>query len=85
LMIGFEFVRDRALREPFPLRAGFATRLAETALEKGAFLFTAQGFIDGQAGDQLLLAPPLIISREEIDEIMVILGESLSQLEAEVV
>jgi adenosylmethionine-8-amino-7-oxononanoate aminotransferase len=85
LMIGVEFVRDRALREPFPLRAGFATRLAETALEKGAFLFTAQGFIDGQAGDQLLLAPPLIISREEIDEIMVILGESLSQLEAEVV
>jgi adenosylmethionine-8-amino-7-oxononanoate aminotransferase len=83
LMIGVEFVKDRATREPFPLKAGFAPRLAETALDKGAFLFTAQGFINNQAGDQLLLAPPLVIAQEEIDEIMAILDECLTELEDE--
>ena len=82
-MIGLEFVRDRATREPFPLEAGFAHRLAEAALKKGVFLFTAQGFINDQAGDQLLIAPPLIITREEIDELMDVLDSCLSKLENE--
>lgn len=83
LMVGVEFVKDRATKEPFPSEAGFADRLMETARDKGALLFTGRGFIDGIVGDQLLLCPPLIISQHEIGEIIATLDESLTELEGE--
>ena len=83
LMVGVEFVKDRATKEPFPSEVGFGDRLMETARDKGVLLFTGRGFIDGIVGDQLLLCPPLIISQDEIGEIIATLDESLAELEGE--
>ena len=83
LHLGVEFVKDRATKEPFPADAAFADRLKTMAQARGVLFFVGRGFIDGTLGDQLFLCPPLIISRDEAEEIISVLDESLSQLEAE--
>lgn len=42
------------------------------------------GLVDGVAGDHLLLAPPYVIERQEIETVVEILGAALADVEAEV-
>jgi adenosylmethionine-8-amino-7-oxononanoate aminotransferase len=42
------------------------------------------GTVCGVAGDTIMLAPPLIINRSQIDEIMNILHDSMRTFEAQV-
>ena len=83
LMVGVEFVKDRATKEPFPPDIGLTGRLCQRVLEKGVFVYPGGRCIDGVAGDQIFIAPPLIISQDEIDEIVAALDESLAELEGE--
>ena len=43
------------------------------ALDHGLICYPMGGTVDGQAGDHVLIAPPFIISDDQIDE----LGEKL--------
>jgi len=83
LMVGVEFVKDRDTKEPFPSEAQFAIRLTQMALDKRVILFGMQGCVDTISGDEILIIPPLCISEGEIDEIVIVLDESLTQLEEE--
>lgn len=83
LHVGVEFVKDRVTKEPFAAEVGFASRLSNAAMDRGVVLFTSSGFIDGQLGDQLVLCPPLVISKDELDEVIAVLDESLGELEQE--
>ena len=38
------------------------------------------GTIDGQRGDHVLLAPPFIVTRDEIDNIVDILGDAVDEV-----
>jgi taurine--2-oxoglutarate transaminase len=73
---GIELVKDRETREPLvPFNAtgeAFApvARLAKAALERGLYLMTHWNVI--------IVAPPLTITRDEIDEGVGILDEALS-------
>jgi adenosylmethionine-8-amino-7-oxononanoate aminotransferase len=69
LLLGIEFVRDRATRQPFPPEAKFAERVRQAAFELGVSVYPVQGCADGNAGDLILLAPPFIITEAEIKEI----------------
>lgn len=69
LLLGVEFVRDRATREPFSREASVAERVRKAALEEGITTYPIQGCVDGERGDHVLLAPPFIISSDEIREI----------------
>jgi adenosylmethionine-8-amino-7-oxononanoate aminotransferase len=62
-----EFVQDRATRRPFPPEARVIERLDEELREAGVSAYPMKGCADGIAGDHFLLAPPYVISREEID------------------
>ena len=66
LLLGIEFVRERATREPFPREAGIAGRVYEAAFAAGVLTYPIQGCADGERGDHILLAPPYTISAEEI-------------------
>jgi adenosylmethionine-8-amino-7-oxononanoate aminotransferase len=66
LLLGIEFVQDRATREPFPRSAGFAERVRQAAMEEGVTTYPIQGCADGERGDHILLAPPFTISADEI-------------------
>ncbi len=68
LLLGVELVKDRATREPFPREAGVAEAVRRAALDEGVTTYPIQGCVDGERGDHILLAPPFIISPDEIRE-----------------
>jgi hypothetical protein len=70
LLAGIEFVEDKASRSPFPRSAQFAERFADAALEAGLTIWPNVGHADGTNGDLAMLAPPFIVTEEEIDEIV---------------
>jgi adenosylmethionine-8-amino-7-oxononanoate aminotransferase len=76
-MIGLEFVADRETKEPFPTKSRLARRLADAAFERGLILYPGQGTVDGVRGDHLMIAPPFIITHEQMDEIVALLTEAL--------
>ncbi len=43
--------------------------------------YPCTGSIDGVAGDMVLMAPPLVINAAEIDEVLKILDDSLTEME----
>ena len=66
LLWGVEFVADKASKAPFPPERGFAFRVSEAAARRGLLVYPMQGCVDGERGDHLLLAPPAVISPQEI-------------------
>jgi adenosylmethionine-8-amino-7-oxononanoate aminotransferase len=77
LLAGVEFVADSATRAPFPRAARFAERFAAAALEAGLVVWPNVGQADGHDGDLAMLAPPFIVSHDEIDLIVHRFGEAL--------
>lgn len=65
LLIGIEFVKDKASREPFPSSQNIADRIRQAAMEENVLTYPTQGCVDGLRGDHLLLAPPFILNAEE--------------------
>ena len=61
-MIGIELVQDRAAKTPFPREAFVGRRLLKD-------LF-GRGLISRALGDTLVFAPPLVIQKREIDELV---------------
>jgi adenosylmethionine-8-amino-7-oxononanoate aminotransferase len=66
LLWGVEFVADRASKSPFPAEQNFSGRVAAAALKRGLLVYPMQGSVDGVSGDHLLLAPPAVITPEQI-------------------
>ena len=65
MLLGMEFVKDKATREPFPKSENVAEKIRQVAAGEGVLTYPTQGCVDGHRGDHLLLAPPFIISEEE--------------------
>jgi adenosylmethionine-8-amino-7-oxononanoate aminotransferase len=65
LLLGIEFVRDKATREPFPRDQNIAEKIRQACLEEKVLVYPIQGCVDGLRGDHILLAPPFTISPEE--------------------
>jgi adenosylmethionine-8-amino-7-oxononanoate aminotransferase len=63
---GVEFVADKSSKRPFAPEENFAGRVAAAALGRGLLVYPMQGSVDGIRGDHLLLAPPAIISSQQI-------------------
>lgn len=82
LLAGVEFVADKTYKTPFDpsLRAG--AKIAARAFEKGLIVYPGAGGADGVAGDHVLVAPPFVISTQQIDELVEILGQSVEEFMA---
>jgi adenosylmethionine-8-amino-7-oxononanoate aminotransferase len=65
LLLGVEFVKDKATREPFPKSENVAEKIRQACLEENVLTYPTQGCVDGLKGDHILLAPPFTISPEE--------------------
>ena len=81
LMIGLEFVKNRDTREPYPPEIRLCHVLTEEAKERGALLYPGSGTADGISGDHVLITPPYIINKDQMDEFVSILDESLRSVE----
>ena len=69
LFLGMEFVADRNSKAPFPPEEARHNRFKLAALESGLMCYPMGGTIDGKSGDHVLIAPPFIISDDQIDEL----------------
>ena len=81
LMFGFEFVQDKATKEPFPPGLKVSLLLEEAALRGGLVTYPCTGTVDGTTGDMTLMAPPLIITTDQMDDLLNILDESIGEVE----
>jgi adenosylmethionine-8-amino-7-oxononanoate aminotransferase len=70
LFLGLEFVEDKANKTPFSWRAGFHQILKRTAMEQGLICYPMGGTIDGRNGSHVLLAPPFILTNDQVGEIV---------------
>ncbi len=67
LLWGIEFVADRKSNQPFAPELNFSGRVGQAAVKRGLMVYPMQGCVDGIAGDHLLIAPPAVITREQIE------------------
>ena len=75
MMLGLEFVKDRASRERFPDDVGFGLRVQAEARKRGLLIRTSHGFA--------AVGPPLTMTEAELDELVGILDESIAAVEAQ--
>lgn len=79
LLLAFELVADRATMEPLPKELNAFSVLVEEAYERGLIIYSRRTR-GGELGDHFMVCPPLIISDEQIDEIIELLVASLDAL-----
>jgi adenosylmethionine-8-amino-7-oxononanoate aminotransferase len=75
LFLGMEFVRDPATKERFPAETGIGLRVGRRAL--------ANGLLCRFDPHWLAFGPPLVVTAEQIDEMVAILDRSLAEVLAE--
>ncbi len=70
LFLGLELVADRATKDPFDPSCALNKKIKAAAMELGLMCYPMGGTIDGQRGDHVLLAPPFIISEDQVEEMV---------------
>jgi putrescine aminotransferase len=76
LIAGIELVKDKVLRESFDPSLKVAIRVREACYRNGLIIRAAR--------DCMMTAPPLVIARDEVDEMIAILRRSLDSVWAEI-
>jgi adenosylmethionine-8-amino-7-oxononanoate aminotransferase len=84
LFQAIELVADRSTREPFDAGLKLHAKVKRAALDLGLMCYPMGGTIDGARGDHVLLAPPFIISDDELDVLVERLVEAVDTAIAEV-
>lgn len=74
LMCALELVKDKETREPWTKDSPFSVRLRQILANRGVLV---------RILGTLIIAPPLIVTREQIDDLIAILDEALTHVEAE--
>ncbi|OWY05590.1 aspartate aminotransferase family protein [Thioclava sp. F1Mire-8] len=77
---GLEIVADRATKEPMDPAKAVNKKLKAAAFEAGLVCYPMGGTIDGQRGDHILLAPPFIITEDQIGELVDKLGTAIREV-----
>ena len=83
LLTAFEFVADRHTMAPLDPKLNAYERLVELAYARGLIIYSRRTR-GGKEGDHFLVAPPLIITQDQITEMMVILRDALDAFADEV-
>ena len=67
LFWGIELVEDRATKSPFDPALRLHARIKGEAMKRGLMCYPMGGTLDGKRGDHVLLAPPFVATREDLD------------------
>jgi len=79
--MGLEFVKDRTTNKPFAPEMNVSKKIADIAFSKGLVTGAGKGGIDGILGEHIVLAPPFICTKSELDEIIDIMRESIVEFQ----
>lgn len=84
-LLGIEFVKNKKTREPFggDKSGKVAGMISRQCLKNGLLIYPGSGEVEGRRGDHILVAPPFVIQKDEIDKMVSILGQSIAEVEAE--
>ena len=83
LLTGFEFVADRESLDPLPPGLNAYQRFVDMAYDRGLIVYSRRTR-GGYAGDHVLVAPPLIVTEADLDEIAEVLDDTLAAFSAEI-
>ncbi|MEO5676518.1 MAG: aspartate aminotransferase family protein [Usitatibacter sp.] len=67
---GVELVEDRATKRTFEPSLRLHARIKAEAMQRGLMVYPMGGTIDGERGDHVLLAPPFIATRAELNQVV---------------
>ena len=67
---GLELVADRETKQPFDPALAMFQRVMKAGFANGLIVYPTGGNVDGEKGDQLIVAPPYNASRAELGEIV---------------
>lgn len=70
LFRALEIVKDKETKTPFSIESNLHNRIKAKAMELGLMCYPMSGTADGKEGHHVLLAPPFIISDEQLDELV---------------
>lgn len=79
LFQAIELVSDRTTRAPFDPGLRLHARIKQAALDLGLMCYPMGGTIDGVRGDHVMLAPPFIVSDDELDLLIERLVEAVDR------
>jgi adenosylmethionine-8-amino-7-oxononanoate aminotransferase len=82
LLLAFELVADRATMQPLPAALNAHSRLVELAYERGLIIYSRRTR-EGLAGEHFMVCPPLIITAEQVGELIATMRDSLDALASE--
>lgn len=77
LIQAIELVDDRETAAPFDPKLGLAAAIKAEAMRRGLCVYPGSGTIDGARGDHVLLAPPFIVSDDELTMAVDRLGDAV--------
>jgi len=80
MMWGIELVRNCFTGEPFDEKLDVAGLVVNRAMQNGLIIYNASGGFVGPQGAAFMVAPPLTITRKEIDVLVELLAVTLGQV-----
>jgi adenosylmethionine-8-amino-7-oxononanoate aminotransferase len=83
LLLAFELVADRNTMQPLPREWSAHSRLVEIAYNLGLIIYSRRTR-GGLEGDHFLICPPLIVTEDQIDQIVHLLETALAQYAEEI-
>jgi adenosylmethionine-8-amino-7-oxononanoate aminotransferase len=83
LLWAVEFVADKKAKAPFLPQSNFAARVGQAAARRGLLVYPMQGSFDGKSGDHLLIAPPAVITKDQIEWAVAELGSAITEISGE--
>lgn len=79
LMTGLEFVADKGSKKTFEPSQRVAEWITVRGLENGIVVYTGGGSANGTYGDHVMISPPLIITKEQVDDFCERLEKTLDE------
>ncbi len=83
LLWAVEFVADKQTKQPFSSALNFSGQVGQAALKRRLLVYPMQGCADGTAGDHILIAPPAVITSDQIDWAVEQLGDAIDESAAQ--
>lgn len=85
LLLGVEIVKDKKTKEPYPVGKHMAENITQILVKKGIIVYPGTGNADGINGDQFLVAPPLITTKSQADDIVKALVAGFTEVQRELI
>lgn len=83
LFIGIEFVQDKVSKTSFSRDVDLVEKIVKASFDEGLLVYPANAGREGLNGDAIILSPPLVITKDEINELVNRFSKAIQRVERE--